>query len=212
MKKGRYALLGALAGAGTLVVLCALALGLLLSCDLLYRLDMKLLDIPSYSGYDPETVLRNYHAAAGYLNPFKEVGTFTLPDLAVSPQGAQHFAEVRQITNAVFLLGGALLLPVAAFFIAMRRSPGRRPALLAAGTTMLALPALVLAGVALDPDRAFTLFHEIFFDNDYWIFSWDVDQVIRILPMDFFLHCAVFIALFWLAAGALSLLRAKKSN
>ena len=55
------------------------------------------------------------------------------------------------------------------------------------------VPALVGAGIAINWDKAFVIFHKIFFRNDYWIFSADTDPVITILPDTFFLHCAVMI-------------------
>lgn len=50
---------------------------------------------------------------------------------------------------------------------------------------------------------AFTMFHEIMFRNDYWIFDEATDPVIMILPDAFFLHCAVMIILLILIGSLL---------
>ena len=57
------------------------------------------------------------------------------------------------------------------------------------------LPVIVGILCAVNWDAAFTLFHEIMFRNDYWIFDEATDPVIMILPDAFFLHCAVMIIL-----------------
>ena len=46
---------------------------------------------------------------------------------------------------------------------------------------------VVLGGlIASDFNRYFTIFHEIFFDNDLWMFDPDTDYMIRMLPEGFF--------------------------
>ena len=55
------------------------------------------------------------------------------------------------------------------------------------------LPAVIGAAVALNWDRTFVTFHEIAFNNDYWLFDPATDPVINILPDLYFLHCAVMI-------------------
>lgn len=49
-----------------------------------------------------------------------------------------------------------------------------------------ALTALLGGLIASDFNRYFTIFHEIFFDNDLWIFDPATDYMIRMLPEGFF--------------------------
>ena len=53
----------------------------------------------------------------------------------------------------------------------------------------------IIGGLAaLDFDKAFTVFHTLFFPGkSNWYFSWYEDQIIRILPQDFFMNCAILI-------------------
>ncbi|MBQ7327319.1 MAG: DUF1461 domain-containing protein, partial [Clostridia bacterium] len=40
----------------------------------------------------------------------------------------------------------------------------------------------------------FRIFHTIFFPGkDNWLFSWYEDEIIRILPQNFFMNCAILI-------------------
>ena len=57
----------------------------------------------------------------------------------------------------------------------------------------MALPAAMGVLVAVNWQKAFVLFHEIAFDNDFWIFDPAKDPVINMLPNAFFLHCALLI-------------------
>ena len=54
---------------------------------------------------------------------------------------------------------------------------------------------LVLIGlVSIDFSKAFVIFHKIFFPGkDNWQFSQD-DEIINILPQEFFMSCAILIA------------------
>ena len=61
---------------------------------------------------------------------------------------------------------------------------------------------LAVGGLAaLNFDRAFVIFHSVFFPGkDNWIFDWRTDPIILFLPQDFFRNCAVLILgllLFW---------------
>ena len=50
----------------------------------------------------------------------------------------------------------------------------------------LGLSAAFGVAIALNFNRCFVLFHEIFFDNDLWIFDPAEDYMIRMLPEGFF--------------------------
>lgn len=73
------------------------------------------------------------------------------------------------------------------------RFAGRGPAFWAG--TGAAAAVLVVAGLAaLDFDRAFVVFHAIFFPGkDNWIFDPATDQIILVMPEVFFRNCALLI-------------------
>jgi len=58
----------------------------------------------------------------------------------------------------------------------------------------------LIALIAINWHRAFVIFHEIFFDNDYWILDSRVDLLINIVPYQFFIAISIFIGAFF-AAG-----------
>ena len=135
---------------------------------------------------------------------------FSAGVLAFSQSGADHFADVRGLFLLdLRVLRAALVLLLAVLVICKMRKMrphrflGRGPGLWAAaglGTSFLTVGGLA----ALDFDRAFVIFHSLFFPGkDNWIFDWHTDPIILFLPQDFFRNCAILILvllLVWCAA------------
>jgi len=120
--------------------------------------------------------------------------------LPFSAEGASHFADVRWLFLLVvwvFVAAAGLLLAGAVVCRLRRqrlpRLGGRTPGFWAAcGLGGLFLLIALLA--ALNFDRAFTVFHSIFFPGkDNWLFDPVADPVILILPEAFFRNCAIAI-------------------
>ena len=125
---------------------------------------------------------------------------FSTGVLRWSETGKSHFTDVRALFGLdLWTLGisAALLCTT----IIMTRRTGRRPypllgrgpgfwAGIGLGTLFLLLGALA----ALDFDRAFVLFHALFFPGkDNWLFDPAADEIINILPQSYFMHCAILI-------------------
>lgn len=125
---------------------------------------------------------------------------FAAGGLSFSQEGASHFADVRVLFLLDLWLLGLSLLALAALWLWRRHrrlSPGRigghGPGFWAA-CGLGGLFALIGGLAALDFDRAFVLFHGIFFPGkDNWIFRADTDPVILLLPESFFRNCALLI-------------------
>ena len=136
---------------------------------------------------------------------------FSAGVLAFSRSGADHFADVRGLfllDLRVFMAAAVLLAAALALCKAGKVCPhrflDRGPGFWSAaglGASFLAVGGLA----ALDFDRAFVIFHSIFFPGkDNWIFDWQTDPIILFLPQDFFRNCALLIlALLLVWCGAL---------
>lgn len=125
---------------------------------------------------------------------------FSAGALRFSPSGADHFADVRRLfllDLRVLVCASAMLAAVLAACKIKKARPyrflGRGPGAWAAaglGVTFLTVGGLA----ALDFDRAFVIFHSLFFPGkDNWIFDWREDPIILFLPQDFFRNCAILI-------------------
>lgn len=178
---------------GLLFTLLLISLGVFLAIHFrpLYYFDIDFLNIEAESGFSREIILKNYNALIDYCSPFF-YGPLTFPTFLASPGGIRHFAEVKVIFNTIFYLGLLsifFLIPL----VVVKARKKETGFLLASSLMSIFLPLVVGLGCAINFDAAFVIFHKIFFRNDDWIFDWYTDEVIRILPETYFLHCALLI-------------------
>lgn len=126
---------------------------------------------------------------------------FSAGVLPFSAEGASHFADVRVLFILDLAVLAVTLLFLLGLWIACRRRHtalprlgGRTPGFWAAcglGGGILIAAALA----ATDFDRAFTIFHSVFFPGkENWLFDPATDPVILLLPEEFFRNCAIAIA------------------
>lgn len=125
---------------------------------------------------------------------------FSAGVLAWSASGRDHFADVGVLFRLDLWVLALSLAGLALLFI-LGRVKKVRPALAAGhgpgfwAAVGLGAAFLVIGGLAaLDFDRAFVIFHALFFPGKTnWIFDWQTDPIILLLPQDFFRNCALLI-------------------
>jgi integral membrane protein (TIGR01906 family) len=108
--------------------------------------------------------------------------------------------DVRKLFILDFwVLGLSVAMLVADLIFRSRRKlqpyrfVGRGPGFWAAAG-LGGLFAVVGGLAAIDFDRAFVVFHTLFFPGKTnWIFDWRTDPIILILPQDFFRNCGILI-------------------
>lgn len=181
-----------------LAVSVALGLALLLTCDWLFRADVRLLGIPQRSGLEEASILENYHAVTAYLAPWNEE-PFALRGLAWSAAGAEYFRRLRIGVLCVYILGllggiGLICLHGA------RRRLGRKIWNIS-GTITLGLATVFGVFLALDFNWVMSGFCGTLF-GESWLLYEDLDPIVTIFHPSFFLHAAFFI-LFCIVAGSL---------
>ena len=170
-------------------------------------------DLARISGYSQEQIREAYDQVLDYLTlPGREFGTGALPH---SKAGKAHFADCKALfdLNAMLLIGSGLVLLV---LFAMRKKwgayrLGRHSALFWAAVLSLTAPMIIGILAAMDFDRAFVIFHSLFFPGkSNWIFDWRVDEIILVLPQVVFRNYAILIvALLFLGCVGLMLLDKK---
>ncbi len=117
-----------------------------------------------------------------------------------SESGKNHFTDVRRLFRLDLRAFAAALAALACLGLLARRG-GMGPAPLLgrgpgfwAGAGLGGVFLLVGALAALDFDRAFVVFHALFFPGkDNWLFDPAADQIINILPQAYFRNCALLI-------------------
>ncbi len=203
----KSAVAGVLYAIAVLMLTTALGLAAICLTGFPYLADVDYLKIPETTGISKSEALQNYDAIMDYLSPFSSE-EFSLPTLSYTEQAKGHFADCKYLFNVIYILGGAAALVL--ILLSGRRSLSKST-LRVSGAVTLAIPAFIGAALAVNFDRAFELFHITFFSGASWIFNPDTDAFIKIMPSTFFMHCAIFISLFWVA-GAIAQLTAGYSK
>lgn len=190
MKKGIWWVQAGLALVLTLFIIGVSVVGTLAFRPLYYR-DMEKLNIAEESGYSKEEIRENYDALIDYNMAWKD-GDLSFPTLPMSETGKIHFEEVKEIFDIFKYLAvfGGVIGAIGIVFMTRKKEYRylKMTAIVSCG-----LPVVLGILVALFWDKVFVIFHELFFNNDYWIFDSSTDPVITILPDEFFMHCALMI-------------------
>ncbi len=178
-------------------------------CRPFYYAHIGPLELEEFTGLTREEIKTAYDQMLDYCLGAEEFSTGVLP---WSEEGKSHFTDVRKLflLDLWVLAGCAAALIIAAVIArCVKRRPGR---LLGRGFPFWAGAGLggaflLIGGLAaLDFDRAFVVFHTLFFPGkDNWIFDPRQDAIITILPQQFFMNCAILI-LTILVVGCIALI------
>ena len=201
-------LLSLLCAVCLVIFLLTVSIGLPIYIRPFYYAHIDAFELEALSGYSESEIREAYDEVLDYLTlPGREFGTGVLP---YSEEGKAHFEDCKVLfdLNASLLLGSAAVLGL---LFVMRKTwgpyrIGRHSSAFWAAVLSVTAPIMIGALAALDFDRAFVVFHSIFFPGKTnWVFGWNEDQIIRILPQDFFMDCAILIAvgLVTMAVGVL---------
>jgi integral membrane protein (TIGR01906 family) len=166
-------------------------------CRPFYYAHIEALNMPERTGWSHEQIRKAYDDVLDYL--LKDA-PFATGDLAWSESGMSHFADCKVLFKLdlwIFALSdialAALILRLRTKKTALPRLADRGPSFWAA-VGMLALFGSFGAFAASDFDRAFTLFHKVFFPGKTnWVFDARTDQIILVMPEEFFRNCGILI-------------------
>ena len=192
----------------TALVLLTASIAVPILCRPFYYAHISPLKLEEQTGLTRDEITTAFDEMLDYCLGAEEFSTGVLK---WSEDGRAHFTDVRGLFLLdLRVLGAALCLLAAVLLYA--RLTGRAPARplgrgfgFWAGTGLGIGFLIVGALAALDFDRAFVLFHALFFPGkDNWLFDPARDQIINILPQEFFRNCALLIlALLVAGCGAL---------
>lgn len=161
---------------------------LILNFRPLYYHDMKALRLSEIYGVSEEEIKANYDTLITYNSLFYQ-DELSFPTLSMSESGRIHFAEVKEIFDALqilLILSTVLFWPLAVYTIRKKKEYQflKWIPLLAFG-----IVAVILIWALIDWEGLFVTFHHIMFQNDYWLFDPCTDPIINFLPDVFFFHC-----------------------
>ena len=182
-----------------LFIICT-AVVITLNAGFLYEADIDRYNLEESTGLSREEIKANYQAMIDYNN-LGGPETLEFPTFSMSESGRIHFEEVRRVFYAIeitaivtgIITAAAVVLSIKKKLLSYR---------LASGAFTVALPLIAGVFAVVAWDRLFVLFHQIVFNNNYWIFDPAKDPVITILPDGYFLHCLVMIVVIAFAGAA----------
>ena len=191
-------LLTGLLGFFVAILIITFSIGLPIYVRPFYYYQIDALNIEQYSGADRETIIEAYDELLDYLTvPGNEFGT---GDFKYSESGKSHFVDCKVLFDLNLYAFLISIVGVAVLIILLRKGvfeiwrPFGMNIVFSSGAFTLGGFGIISGLAALDFDKAFTVFHTLFFPGkSNWYFSWYEDQIIRILPQDFFMNCAILI-------------------
>jgi len=180
-----------------LVAMLGFSANLILYSRFFYYAQIDALNIERNTGYTKEQIITAYNDVVDYCI---YGGEFSAGDLSFSESGASHFADCKKLFDLnlyVFLISLITVITLTILdktkVIELIHPKGYSPAFYA-GLTGLGLCFLLGVYAATDFYSLFIAFHAVFFPGKTNFYFWpDVDQIIRILPRQFFLNCAIAI-------------------
>ena len=176
----------------------------------LYYFDIDYLKIAESTGLSREVIQKNYDVIIQYQIIFYQ-GSLNLPDFVMSNTGRIHFEEVKRVFEMIqitFVVTG--IISAVMIYLNVKQKEYRFLPL--TSFFSVAIPSVLGFFVALDFDKAFVIFHNIVFRNDYWIFDYTTDPVITILPESFFMHCFMMIIVIVIMISVLCYVLYKKKR
>ncbi|WP_420913500.1 TIGR01906 family membrane protein, partial [Clostridium sporogenes] len=177
------------------IIFIIISVKLTLNLKILYYWDITNLSIIKNTDLNVKEIKENFNYLIYYLNSHKNI-TFCLPSLPSSKEGVIHFKDVKNIFNFLdkFLFINIFIsVPVIYYKLKMTKNVSF---LKYSSILTIIIPLSLIIPLTLNFDNGFTLFHRIFFSNDYWIFNPNKDPIINLLPEAFFFHSVLLILFF----------------
>ena len=176
----------------------------------LYYFDIDHLKLVENTRYTYQQLKENYQILIHYQSIFYQ-GKLVFKDFIMSKGGRIHFEEVKRVFEMIqitFVVTG--IISAVMIYLNVKQKEYRFLPL--TSFFSVAIPSVLGFFVALDFDKAFVIFHNIVFRNDYWIFDYTTDPVITILPESFFMHCFMMIIVIVIMISVLCYVLYKKKR
>ena len=169
---------------------------IVLNCTSIYVFVIDQYGLTSITGLSKEILMINYQEMVSYLQHFGS-GYLTLSNFEMSENGMIHFADVKVIFQWLYVI---VILFIIAFVILLiikyqDKTCGKTILTIFNKGANLAFIVfgLLIISISYNFSATFTMFHKIFFRNDYWIFDYRTDPVILALPEELFLTLSILI-------------------
>jgi len=202
-------LLTALFIVALVLLLLTFSIGLPIYCRFLYYIQINTLNLTEKTGWSYDVIKTAYDEVLDFCT-LAWVTEFSAGALKFSESGAAHFADCKVLFNlnlAVMICSAAVVITLAVLHkfkvVEIVKIKGHA-AYFWAAVAAVALPVILLIIIAIVGfDRAFVAFHAVFFPGkSNWIFNARTDEIIKVMPQEFFMNCVIVIAAGLVSASA----------
>lgn len=201
MRNKKYVLLNIFYGIVLFFFVISLSISLPILCRFIHTLCIKPMNIVenlnSFTGqnYTYEDVVEAYNEVLNYCVFYTKFGA---GKLLYPEEDVLHFEDCRVLftIDLAVLLVTTILIIVFKIIEKKKRTIMLKPlTYLLTGVLTIILPLVLVLLCSRDFNAAFIKFHELFFPgkDNYW-FNPNVNYIVLILPEDFFMVCAIVIA------------------
>ena len=176
------------------LTLVATSVLIVLNCTSVYNYVIHKYGLTMITGLSEHELMVNYKTMISYLQrPGKE--PLKLPDFIMSEAGIIHFKDVKSIFMVLYTI--ILLFIIAMIIYLVIKHRDKDKCILSifnkgANLVFIVFTALI-AMITFNFSNTFTMFHKLFFRNDYWMFDYRTDPVILALPEELFMILSVMI-------------------
>ena len=180
-----------------------------------YYAQIEPLELEQSSSLSREEIIEAYDEVLDYcIGASDELSAGVLP---FSESGSAHFADCRTlfILDLWLFFGSMAVIVLLKLYEQRHELPRLRghgaPFWGAVGSGSVLI--VIGAAAATNFDRAFTVFHLLFFPSeDNWIFDPALDPIITLMPEEFFRNCAILILAVLIAACAAIIIADKRKG
>ena len=159
-----------------------------------YYYQIKALDIENKSGYDYDTIKEAYDDMIDYTTSIHK--EFKTGKLKYTKEGMNHFRDCK-----ILFMINFLVLALSTVIIIIKKKFFNKIKLLkhnigfwSAISLLISFMTLIGTYLIIGFDRFFELFHKILFlGKTNWTLDVDEDEIINILPNEFFVNCAILV-------------------
>ncbi|MBB6622706.1 TIGR01906 family membrane protein [Clostridium gasigenes] len=177
---------------------------LVLNLTFIYKISIEKFNLVKDTGVSAENLMINYKSMINYIrNPFIEELKFK--DFAMSSSGQIHFEEVKDIFMNLYIMMFISMVILILFKVIKKVlvNISLIKALNYSSNMIFILFGVITTMIVVDFSKTFVIFHNIFFDNSYWIFDPITDPIINALPEMVFMIYALIIIMFLLVEAIL---------
>ena len=167
---------------------------IVLNTTSIYNLAINLFNIDILTKVSKTNLYNDYCRIIKFINN-KEVDDLHFKNFTLSSNGKYHFTEVKEIFTSIyyFLIISLIIFLFILMIRKIKKSTVNIKIFNYSLLVIIFLSAIIITSAFINFTYIFKYFHQIVFDNSYWIFDKVKDSIILALPENFFMLCVIII-------------------